>query len=143
MHRRRNHVAKKSNECGEMFDARDAGDIYSAIVSKLQARVGPQLAMEDPKQTCVHIIAGEKGTAYAGVHPRKGAVLLNIRLQSPLKSKRVRKVEQVSRNRCHCEVLLESVSDVDREVIGWLEEALRLATDPQPRATIPGTRTRY
>jgi hypothetical protein len=121
-------MAKKPNECIAMFADKDAGDIYSAVVAKLQARVGPKLVVEDPKQTCVHIIAGKDGTAYAGVHPRKGAVLLNIRLQSPLRSKRVRKVEQVSRNRCHCELLLAGTSDVDEELIGWLEEALHLIT---------------
>ncbi len=41
------------------------------------------------------------------------------------------KVEQVSRNRCHCEVLLEKVADVDGEVINWLEQASGLvAADP-------------
>jgi hypothetical protein len=127
------HMTKKPNECIEMFDAKGAADIYSAIVSKLQARVGPKLAVEDPKQTCVHFVAGKDGTAYAGVHPRKGAVLLNIRLQAPLNSKRVRNVEQVSRNRCHCEILLESISDVNEEVIGWLEGAVNLVTDAKQK----------
>lgn len=130
-------MAKKPNKRNEMFDAKDAADIYSALIYKLQARVGPKLAMEDPKQTCVHIIAGKDGTAYAGVHPRKGAVLLNIRLQSPRNSKRFRKVEQVSRNRCHCEVLLESISDVNDEVIGWLEEAVSLVTANKQKAQRP------
>lgn len=118
----------KSDKCVGLFEAKGAADIYSALISKLQARTGAKLAVEDPKRTCVHIVAGEDGTAYAGVHPRKSAALLNIRLQSPLKSKRVRKVEQVSRNRCHCEILLESVSDVDAEIIGWLEAAAGLVS---------------
>jgi hypothetical protein len=128
------NMAKKRNESIEMFEAKGAAAIYSAIVSKLQERVGAKLATEDPKQTCVHIIGGKDGTAYAGIHPRKGAVLLNIRLQSPLKSKRVRKVEQVSRNRCHCEILLESISDVDNEIIDWLEEAVNLNKDANGKA---------
>lgn len=111
-----------------MFDAKDAGGIYSAIVSKLQARVGPELAVVDPKQTCVHIIAGKGGTAYAGIHPRRGAVLLNIRLQTPPNSKRFRKVERVSANRCHCEVVLESTADVNAEIIDWLAEAAKLVS---------------
>lgn len=104
--------------------------MYSALVTKLQARVGAKLAFEDLKQTCVHINAGKNGTAYAGVHPRKGAVQLNIRTQSPFKSTRVRKVDQVSRNRCHCEILLEKAADVDDQVIDWLEQAAGLVADP-------------
>src|ERR1043166_4734629 len=106
-------MAMKAADSAKMFAAKGAEDIYTAIVAGLQARIGPHLALEDAKQTCVHIIAGTEGTAYAGLHPRKGAVLLNIRLQTPVKSKRVRKVEQVSKNRCHCEVLLTAASDVD------------------------------
>ena len=127
-------MAKKANECVALFEAKGAADVYSALVARLQARVGASLAFEDLKQTCVHINAGKDGTAYAGVHPRKGAVLLNIRTQSPLKSKRVRKVEQVSRNRCHCEILLEKVADVDGQVIDWLEQAAGLVADPSKPA---------
>jgi hypothetical protein len=116
----------KNIACVQMFADKEAGDIYSAVIAKLQSRIGQQLALEDAKQTCVHIVAGKGGTAYAGLHPRKGGVLLNIRLQAPLKSKRFRKVEQVSKNRCHCEVLLSSVTDVDDEILGWLECAARM-----------------
>lgn len=130
-------MAKKGSGGIEMFEAKDAAGIYTALVSKLQERVGAKLAIEDPKQTCVHIIGGKDGTAYAGIHPRKGAVLLNIRLNSPLKSKRVRKVEQVSRNRCHCEILLKNISDVDKEIIDWLEEAANLIKDANGKAAKP------
>jgi hypothetical protein len=112
----------------ELFAAKDADAIYVALVTKLKARVGRMAAIEDLKQTCVHITAGRGGTAYAGIHPRKGAVLLNIRLQTPPQSARWRKVEQVSKNRCHCELLLASPSDVDSEVLGWLESASELVS---------------
>ncbi len=111
-----------------MFAAKGADEVYHAIVSRLRDRIGADRAVEDPKQTCVHVVMGKGGTAYAGLHPRKGAVLLNIRLKSPLKSSRVRKTEQVSRNRCHCEVILSSAAEVDEEVIGWLEEAALLVS---------------
>ncbi|MBX3394350.1 MAG: hypothetical protein KF841_03180 [Phycisphaerae bacterium] len=119
-------MTKKLDPCVDMFEITGAGDIYAAVISQLQAHVGREFAVEDPKKTCVHIVAGKDGTAYAGLHPRKRAVLLNIRLASPLKSKRVRKTEQVSANRFHCEILLEKVSDVDRTLIDWLEQALSL-----------------
>jgi hypothetical protein len=121
-------MGKKANTAIGMFSAKGADTVYQAIVSRLRDRIGSGHVVEDPKQTCVHIVAGEGSTAYAGLHPRKGAVLLNIRLQSPLKSSRVRKTEQVSRNRCHCELMLSSVADVDDEVIGWLKEAFLLVS---------------
>ncbi|HEV3438100.1 MAG TPA: DUF5655 domain-containing protein [Gemmata sp.] len=122
-------MAKSTNPAIEMFAAKGAEKVYAAIVSGLRNRIGVSHVLEDPKQTCVHIVACENGTAYAGLHPRKGAVLLNIRMQSPLTSPRIRKVEQLSRNRCHCELVLSSVAEVDDEVIGWLEEAARLVSE--------------
>src|SRR5262245_62035444 len=100
-----------------MFTAKGADGIYTALVSGLRRRVGAGRACEDPKQTCVHITAGKGATAYAGIHPRVGAVLLTIRTQTPLKSARVRKVERVSRNRCHCDLVLSSEAEVDEEVL--------------------------
>ena len=128
-------MATKNNPAADMFTAKGADKVYAAIVSGLRKRVGSRLAVEDPKQTCVHLVAGKDGTAYAGLHPRKGAVLLTIRTQAPLKSPRVRKAEQVSRNRCHCDVVLSSVEEVDDEVIGWLEVASGLVAKPARRAS--------
>lgn len=121
-------MARSGNTAKEMFAAKGAGEVYSALVSKLQERLGAAQAVEDVKQTCVHITASKGGTAFAGLHPRKEALLLNIRLDSPLKSPRIRKVEQVSRNRCHCEMILSSPSDVDAEVLGWLEQAWSISS---------------
>ena len=81
-------MARKGNAAREMFAAKGAGEVYSAIVSRLQKHLGAAQAVEDVKQTCVHVTAGEGGTAFAGLHPRKNAMLLNIRLDAPLKSAR-------------------------------------------------------
>jgi hypothetical protein len=67
-------------------------------------------------------------------------LLLNIRLAAPLRSKRVRKNEQVSRNRCHCEVLVSSECEVDDELLDWLEEATRLVTQSKVKAKNPTPR---
>lgn len=122
-------MAAKSNAAIEMFAVKGAEEVYRAVVSRLRGRIGSEKVVEDTKQTCVHIIAGEGSPAFAGLHPRKGAVLVNIRLHSPLKSPRIRKVEQVSRNRCHCELLVSSVAEVDDQLIGWLEEASQLVSE--------------
>src|SRR5262245_11783061 len=116
-------MSARSAECVRLFAGKGGEGIYNALVQGLRSRVARNLVFEDPKSTCVHINAGEGGTAYAGAHPRTGAVLLTIRMAAPLRSKRVRKNEQVSRNRCHCEILLSSESDLDDELFGWLAEA--------------------
>ena len=77
----------------------------------------------DPKKTSVHLVAG---TGFAGAHPRKTALLLNIRTGAPIDSPRIRKVERVSANRFHNEMLLGQPSEVDEEVIGWLKAAFSL-----------------
>lgn len=128
-------MPKPSTECLRLFTDKGGDKIYAALLKGLRSRVAQDLVFEDPKSTCVHINAGPDGTAYAGVHPRTGAVLLNIRLAAPLRSKRVRKNEQISRNRCHCEVLLSSEGDVDKELLAWLEEAARLVSQPKVNAT--------
>ena len=121
-------AGKSKNNPVQMFDDKGAGGIYRTLMSKAKASIGPRNVVEDPKQTCVHITAGKDGTAFAGAHPRKQAVLLNIRVDSPIKSKRMRKVEQISRNRFDCETLLTSENDIDSEVLDWMRAAHELAS---------------
>ncbi len=116
----------KPNPAAELFRAKDAEPIYSAIVKGLKARVGAGNAVEDPKNTCVHVTAGKGGTAYLGLHPRKGGVLVTIRTAKPIPSDRIRKAEQVSANRCHCDVLLSDPAEVDDEFLGWAADACGL-----------------
>ena len=118
----------KNDAARELFAAKGAEKLYETIVSRARAKLGEQGFVLDPKQTCVHVTAGKEGVAYAGLHPRKNALLLNIRLHEPLKSKRIRKVEQISKNRFDCEIILSSESDVDAEIVGWLQDAYRAAS---------------
>src|SRR5689334_25231119 len=97
----------------DLFDP-TARKVYDAILAAT-AKFGAVKAEE--KKTSVHLVAK---TAFAGVHPRKGAVLLNIRSDTPIKSKRIRKLEQVSAKRFHNEMLIDSPDDLDAEVIRWL-----------------------
>ena len=57
------------------------------------------------------------------MHPRKSAVILNLRLARPLEGQRIVKSEQVSKSRYHNEVRLTSPDEVDAELAGWLREA--------------------
>ena len=103
----------------ELFDP-SARKIYEAILAAT-AKFGDFKAEE--KKTSVHLVAK---TGFAGVHPRKGAVVLNIRTAEPIKSDRIRKVEKVSANRFHNEILIDAATNVDREVVGWLMAAYAL-----------------
>lgn len=95
--------------------------IYNKLVQELRS-VGPFDVEE--KKTSLHFA---RGSAFAGVHPRAKGILLNIRHAEPIKSQRFRKVEQVSKNRYHSEVLLENPDQVDHELIGWLKDAYSLS----------------
>lgn len=78
----------------------------------------------DPKGTCIHL---NRRVAFAGLHPRKAAILLNLRLSARIDSPRIRKVERVSANRYHNELLIDSPEALDTELAGWLAEAHALA----------------
>ena len=78
----------------------------------------------DPTGTCLHL---NRRTAFAGLHPRRSALLLNLRSNAPIDSPRIRKVERVSANRFHNELLVESVEAIDGELMGWIAEAHSLA----------------
>lgn len=80
--------------------------------------------IEDSKQNCFHLNAG--GSVRRTARAKKKAILLTIRTQAPLKSKRMRKVEQVSANRYHCDLLLIKQTDIDTELLPWLIHAANL-----------------
>lgn len=81
-------------------------------------------AAVDPKGTCIHL---NHRTAFAGLHPRKNALLLNLRSSAPIDSPRIRKVERASANRYHNELLIESADAIDDALMGWIAEAHALA----------------
>jgi hypothetical protein len=113
-----------------MFAGRNSqvSEVYERLTSVLRS-VGPVTV--ETKRTSIHLIAGSCGSAFAGVHPQKSAILLNIRSPAPIESPRVRKVEQVSKNRFHNEVLLASPDDVNGELLRWLKTAYDLASSAE------------
>jgi hypothetical protein len=62
-------------------------------------------------------------SAFAGVQPRENYFILNIVFASSIKSPRVIKQEQVSKNRFHNEVKIEKIEDIDNELLKWLKDA--------------------
>ena len=98
-----------------------ARDAYVAV---LEACRGFGEVRADEKKASIHLVTK---TGFAGVHPRKSRLLLDIRSAAPIDYDRVRKVEQVSANRYHNEMMIGSPADVDSEVVGWLRSAYELS----------------
>lgn len=74
----------------------------------------------EPKKTSIHLV---NKVGFAGVHPRKSALYLNLRTEHAIENARVVKTEQVSKNRYHNEIKLDSPDAVDAEVRQWLSDA--------------------
>ena len=108
---------------GAVFEGKEpvALEIYNVLKTAVRS-LGP--FEEVPKKTSIHL--GRK-SAFAGVHPRKAAILLVIRTSAPVDSPRIRKLERVSANRWHNEMLLASPSEVDAEVMDWLRQGYELS----------------
>ncbi|HUS15908.1 MAG TPA: DUF5655 domain-containing protein [Chloroflexia bacterium] len=94
--------------------------IYERLLAVLQA-CGPFTV--EPKKSSLHLV---RNSGFAGVHPRKSYLYLNMRLDHAIASARVAKTEQVSRNRYHNEIKLTAPDDVDGELASWLQAAYAL-----------------
>jgi hypothetical protein len=116
--------AREIDAALDIVFARSAPEVR-ALVGTLIRRVRalPGVTVS-PKGTCIHL---DRRTAFAGLHPRKEALLLNLRSAAPIVSARVRKVERVSANRYHNELLIDSAASLDDELIGWIADAHALA----------------
>ena len=95
--------------------------LYDAVLTALAA-LGP--CTIEAKKTSIHLV---RGSAFAGVHPRKTYLDLNLRLDRALAGPRIAKSEQVSKNRWHNDIRLEAPDQIDAELRGWLQEAYALA----------------
>lgn len=93
---------------------------YEELLSSLHT-LGPFTV--EPKKTSIHLV---RSSGFAGVHPRKGYLYLNLRLDRALSGSRLARTEQVSKNRWHNEIRLDSPEQVDEELRGWLQEAYTL-----------------
>jgi hypothetical protein len=112
-----------ANTVDELFEGKElvVRTTYDHLLRELR-KLG--LVTEEVKKTSIHLV---RQTGFAGVHPRKGFLLLNIRTDSSIQSPRIHKTEQVSKNRFHNEIKLQSPDDVDPELLVWLAAAYRLS----------------
>jgi hypothetical protein len=105
-----------------LFVGKDANvrAAYAGIIEVLQT-IGP--FQEEPKKTSIHLV---NVSGFAGIHPRKSFLYLNLRMNRPLQKERVAKSEQISKNRYHNEIKITSPDEVDAELVDWLKEAYAL-----------------
>lgn len=88
--------------------------IYDRILAAAR-KWGP--VEEDPKKTSIHL---NRSSAFAGVATRKGALILTVKSQTDLESKRITKHERASANRWHLEIRLTEPTQIDTELLRWL-----------------------
>ncbi len=79
---------------------------------------------EAPKQTSIHL---DNASGFAGVYTRKTYILLNFRTDYPIDDPRITKREQHSARRFMHTVKLIQVSDIDAQLLKWLEDAYKIA----------------
>jgi hypothetical protein len=96
--------------------------IYERILSAARA-VGP--FTEDPNTSSIHLRCG---TVFAGVTPRKDALILTIKSDADIRSKRIFKRQRASAHRWHLEIRLSDPKQVDRQLEAWLKDAMALSS---------------
>jgi Domain of unknown function (DUF5655) len=97
-----------------------ARQLYHSLITALHP-LG--LFDEEVKKTSVHLV---RGSAFAGVHPRREFLIVTIKSAKQIDSERILKSEQVSKNRWHCEVKISDHADMDEQLIAWLKVAYDL-----------------
>ncbi|SPE39239.1 conserved hypothetical protein [Candidatus Sulfopaludibacter sp. SbA3] len=97
-----------------------AQQVYRELLAALTP-FGP--FREEINKTSIHLA---RGSAFAGLHPRNGYLLLTVKAEKPIRSARIVKTEQVSKNRWHLDVKLADAKDIDSELLRWLRQAYEL-----------------
>jgi hypothetical protein len=94
---------------------------YRRVLTAARA-LGP--VTEEAKKTSIHLV---RRRAFAGVATRRASLLLTLKSATDIRSPRIKKREQTSRNRWHVEIRLDKPADVDRQLASWLKAAYELA----------------
>ena len=95
---------------------------YDRLLVRVR-RIGPVVTEE--KKTSIHL---KSEAAFAGVHPLKSRLDLNIVSAAPITDPRVVKRDQISASRYHNIVPLSSPRDVDAQLVDWLKTAYELVS---------------
>ncbi len=107
-----------------VFDKSDPAvrAIYDRLLIRVR-RIGPVVAEEN--KTSIHL---KSRAAFAGVHPLRSRLDLNIVSAAPIADPRVKKRDRVSASRYHDLVPLSTPHDVDTQLIEWLKSAYELVS---------------
>jgi len=95
--------------------------MYRRLLTKTRA-LGP--FTEVPNKSSIHFV---HRTIFAGVATRQKVLLLTLKSDRDIHSRRVERHDQVSANRWHLRIRLSEPADIDRELLGWLKAAYLLA----------------
>lgn len=109
---------------GSVFDKSDPAvrATYERLLIRVR-RIGPVVTEE--KKSSIHL---KSRAAFAGVHPLKSQLDLNIVSAQPIEDHRVVKRDQISAGRYHNVVPLSSPRDVDAQLVDWLKTAYELVS---------------
>lgn len=107
-----------------VFDKSDPAvrAIYDRLLIRVR-RIGPVVAEEN--RTSIHL---KSTTAFAGVHPLKSRIDLNIVSAAPITDPRVKRRDRISPSRYHNIVALSTPHDVDAQLMEWLKTAYELVS---------------
>lgn len=96
-------------------------ELYRALLATA-GKVGP--FTEEIKKTSIHLV---RKSAFAGVQARKEHLILTLKSEKQIRSKRVFKAEQVSKSRWHSEIRLAAEGELDKELFGWLKQSYAIS----------------
>lgn len=106
----------------EHFEGKDlAKSIFDALLEAIREEIGPCEVVSIP--CCVHLY----GTYdFLAALPKKDRLEVRFALNRALESPRVNQTVPLSRTTYKNSLDLQSVSDIDSELLGWLTEAHHL-----------------
>jgi hypothetical protein len=111
------------NSVKDHFEKSEPG-VFRAY-DKLVAAIGKFGPVKvESKKTSIHLV---RQSAFAGVATCQKHFVLTVKSDGPIKSSRIFKSEQVSKNRYHHEVKIASPKEINRELIGWLRKGWELS----------------
>lgn len=117
-------MTESTDQAIERVFARSEPEVRALARTLIERALALPGASVDPKGTCLHL---NHRVAFAGLHPRKAALFLNLRTAAPIESPRIRRTEQASANRYHNEMLVAAPGEIDDELMGWIAGAHALA----------------
>ena len=107
-----------------LFDKSDPAvrATYERLLIRVR-RIGPVTAEQN--KTSIHL---KSRAAFAGVHPLKSRLDLNIVSEEPIADPRVTRRDRVSASRYHNTVPINSPHDIDAQLMDWLKRAYELGS---------------